>query len=161
MTAHRLEVPVDPALLARLGTLIVRWSLIEQLLCDLFAATISAPPGPLQIVTQSTSAATVTEWIRTAINVRPTPPETKAEIEDILNDIDEARAERNALVHGLWGTDKSPPGTAMVQTVRLGREPPIRDRLVTAADLDVLVDETLALRQRLFAFLRRHGFAPP
>lgn len=147
---------IDPPILERLGKFVVHWSLLEALVSDLFVATISSEIGNLLVVTQSVSASTISGWIRTQISFRQTPPDVDEEIRSILGEYDELRAERNSLVHGLWGTDKSNSGTATVQTVRLDRRVPVVDRLVTATDLDDLVDTTLRIYQRLLAFMDAH-----
>jgi hypothetical protein len=149
---------IDPSLLIRLGRFVVNWAYLEDFLGDLFAAVVSADPGNLRVVTQNVSSATLTEWIRTTIRFRPTPEESAAELEKLLNEIDELRAERNSLVHGLWGTAEGHSTIALIQTVRIGRREPGRDWAVTTADLDALVDETQNLTFRLVAFLRTHEF---
>ncbi len=127
------------------------------MVADLFVATIKSDIGDLMVVTQNVSANTISAWIRTTIEFRNTPPEVANEIREILNEYDELRAERNSLIHGLWGTDKSGPGTVMVQTVRLNRNTPIVDRLITTADLDDLIGVTLNLYSQLLALMKAHG----
>ena len=148
---------IDPPILERLGEFVVVWSLLESMVADLFVATIKSDIGNLMVVTQGVSANTISGWIRTSIEFRYTPPDEARQIREILDEYDKLRAERNALIHGLWGTDKSGPGTALVQTVRLGRRTPIVDRLITVSDLDDLIDVTLGLYAKLLAFMRAHG----
>lgn len=130
--------------------------MLDSVIADLFAAAVSANRGNLLIVTQNVSAATLTDWTRTMVRFRQTPPEAAEFLETIFKEIDTLRPERNALVHGLWGTDRSPEGTVMVQTIRIGRSEPVRDRLVTAAELDALIHDTVTIRQALDAFCREH-----
>ncbi len=166
MPTNRAGTPqIDPAFFERLGRLIVHWAYVERLIGDLFTATLTAAgarqpidPGSLLVVTQGVSQATLTDWTRTMIEARYTPPDEADELCGVLKEADELRAERNVLAHGLWGTDKSPPGTAMVQTTRLERRDMIRDRLITTADLDDLIERTVSLRNRLGAWLSSHGF---
>ena len=164
MPTDAVKMPqIDPALLERLGCLVVWWAFVETLVADLFVATLTRgnatqpiDPGTLAIVTKNVSQATLTDWIRTMIDVRYTPANEAKKIRDLLNEVDELRAERNALVHGLWGNDRSPPGTAMVQTIRLERREMIHDLLITPTDLDVLIERTLDVIHQLLAFLIRH-----
>jgi hypothetical protein len=151
-------LPIDPALLLRLGRFVVYWAVLEDLVGDLFAATVSADPGNLRVVTQNVSSATLTEWIKTTIRFRPTPEPSLADVEQLTNEIDDLRAERNALVHGLWGTAEGHPSVALIQTIRIGRRTPGRDWAVTAADLDACIHECLQLTSRLRVFLDAHGF---
>ena len=53
-------------------------------------------------------------------------------LEETLTEINELRAERNALIHGVWATTTE-PGTALVQTVRLQRRQVVQGELVTTA----------------------------
>ena len=117
---------IDPQILECLGEFVVVWSLLENVVADLFVATISSDIGNLLVVTKNVSASTISGWVRTMIGVRVTPQETADELRELLNEYDVLRAERNALIHGLWGTNKSGPGTVMVQTMRIGRRPPHR-----------------------------------
>ena len=109
------------------------------------------------IVTSNVSQSTLGDWIKALIQFRPTPPNLAAEILDALNQVDELRAERNVLVHGLWGTN-CPPGAALVQTTRIERSEIIRDRVVTTADLDEFIDLALSVQARLLAILRAQGY---
>jgi hypothetical protein len=155
---------IEDVILRNLGELVVVSAYLEHLVGDLFSATLTntatgaAPdPGSLLVVTQNVSPATLTDWIRALLKARPTPPYVLDELKEILNDVDEARRERNALVHGLWGTDHSPAGTATVQTVRVGNSPPIRDQLVTPDDLHALIEQVLDVAERLRLFLAHNG----
>lgn len=150
---------IDPEILQGLGEFVVVWGLLEGLVQDLFVATVEGKIGPMMVVTSTISASTISNWIRTTIGFRPTPAPLELEIREILNEYDELRGERNALIHGLWGTDRSGPGTVLVQTLRLDRKPPVRGQLVTAADLVELIQLTLSLSDRFRKLLDRHGLA--
>lgn len=150
---------IDAEILQGLGEFVVFWGLLEAIVADLFVATISSKIDNLQVVTKSVSASTISGWIRTMINIRPTSPEVSAEIASILNEYDGIRAERNALVHGIWGTDKSGPGTAMVQSIRLDRAIPAVDTLITASDLRDLIEAALGLYTRILSFMDANNLA--
>lgn len=151
--------PIDPEILQQLGQFVVFWGLLESIIADLFVATVSADIGNLLVVTKSVSASTISGWIRTTIEFRHTPIEERAELTEMLNEYDLLRGERNALIHGLWGTDKSGPGTVMVQTTRLDRAIPVVDTLITARDLSDLVDATLSLYSRVRTFMDANRLA--
>lgn len=129
---------IEPELLQRLGLLIVRFSLIENWVSDLFVKMVEGERGSMYVVTENVSQSTITGWIRTLLYSSNTHPDEVKEICDVLNDIDELRAERNALVHGMWITS-GPNHSAIVQTVRLERKAPVQETVVTAADLDDLI----------------------
>jgi hypothetical protein len=63
-----------------------------------------------------------------------------SEIRELLVAIDEVQSE-TLLFTALWGTSAI-PGSAIVQTIRLERNPTIKEEVVTAADLDHLILET-------------------
>ena len=148
---------IDPELLQRLGAIVTRWAFVEQCCSDLFTLVSGGNPGTMPIVTSNISNRSVVEWTRTLMDIRYESEdwEIDRDAREALADVDELRDQRNALVHGLWGTDKSGPGTAMVQTVRLERATMIRDWLVTSADLDELIDDILDVTARLLSVLRR------
>ena len=155
---------IEPEILRNLGEMVVISSYLERLVGDLFSAMLTTmnaggppDPGSLLVVTQGVSPSTLTDWIRSLLKARPTSELIEAEVRGLLKDADEVRKERNALVHGLWGTGKSPPATVMVQTVRIGNDVPIRDQLVSASDLHTLIDEMLYVAERFQTFLHTHG----
>ncbi|MDP3938239.1 MAG: hypothetical protein Q8R92_08895 [Deltaproteobacteria bacterium] len=151
--------PIDPEILQELGQFVVFWGLLEGIVADLFVATISSDIGNLFVVTKSVSASTISGWIRTTINFRKTPEAAREEVTSMLDEYDRLRGERNALIHGMWGTDKSGPGTVMVQTIRLDRAVPAVDTLITASDLRDLIDATLGLYVRVRDFMGTNGLA--
>lgn len=146
---------IEPELLQRLGSLVVVSGRVEGLIGDLFATLMRGDRGPLYLVTERVAVSTLMEWVRTLLAIRSAPPAITQEISEILDAAKAFQGERNALVHGQWGTDKSEPGTVMVATIDLQRSEVIVDRLVTAADLDELIAEALAVEQRLLKLLAR------
>jgi len=144
----------EPELLQRLGLFIVRWSFVETCVSDLFVLLTRGDPGSMIAVTGSMSSSTISDWIRAIVETQQkTPHDLVNEINDVLSEVDHLRSERNILVHGLWGTT-GPEHSVLVQTSRLGRKEIIRDRVVTAADIDGLIDESLEVMRRLLALLR-------
>ena len=152
---------IEPAFFEKLGRFITSWAIIEYRLATMLAACLQADPGMTLLLVQSVSAATVSGWVRTMSRFGDNPEESLTELEEILNEVDELRAERNALVHGLWATDVSDAGTVLVQTIRLHATQPARQRLITLADLGELIDLTLRLSERLHTFLIAHGLETP
>jgi hypothetical protein len=56
-----------------------------------------------------------------------------------LTRADDVRNERNEFGHGIWSTEGCQPGTAVIETVNLGRKEIIKTRLVTSQDLNQLI----------------------
>lgn len=148
---------IDPEILQGLGEFVVVWGLLENLVQDLFIATVEGKAGPMMVVTKAISASTISNWIRTTIGFRQTQPDFERAALEFLNDYDELRAERNSLIHGLWVTDASGPGTVLVHTIRLDRRPPVVGRIVTAGDLRELIQETLVVAERLRRLMDTHN----
>lgn len=144
---------IEPELLQKLGLFIVRWPLVETCISDLFVLLTRGDPGAMIVVTGAMSQSTISDWIRALIETQQTPYEMAKEINEVLSEVDYLRSERNILVHGLWGAT-GPEYSALVQTSRLGRKEIIRDRVVTASDLDSLIDDSSEITRRLLALLR-------
>ncbi|KAF0165239.1 MAG: hypothetical protein FD157_1591 [Rhodocyclaceae bacterium] len=105
-------------------------------------------------VTSTTSANTITGWIRAIIGAhKKTPHDLVNEINEALSEVDRLRAERNTLVHGLWVTI-GPENSAIVQTTNLGRDEIIKELVVTAADLHELINDTLEVGSTLRALVK-------
>lgn len=154
MNDSHITRQIEPALLERFGLFIVRWSFVESCVADLFVLLTRGDPGSMFVVTSSISTSTITDWIRALIVThQKTPLELVNEINDVLSEVDRIRSERNILVHGLWGTD-GPAHSVIVQTVRLGRNEIVRGCVVTVADIDSLIDETLEVTSRLLWLVR-------
>ena len=135
---------IDRDLMERLGWLVMRWSYLEHLLSDLFCWLVEGHPAPMTVVTSNVSTATLLSWSRALLEVRGDDPRVADDIRALLVAVDEVRPERNALVHGLWALSDI-PHSAIVQTIRVERNPTIKEEVVTAADLDNLIHETLDL----------------
>jgi hypothetical protein len=130
-------MPVEPEILAGLGTVVSRWSYVDAYMAEFLAFLLQANPALMYVVTANVSASTVSDWIRTLLRVKHIPNEPPEEIMSLLADIDRIRGERNALVHGLWTPHVS--GSAEVQTVKWDRSEIVKVELVTRSDLDELV----------------------
>ena len=93
--------------------------------------------------------------------IRFTHQPTVEGLNALFTRIDEARGERNSLVHGVWGPS-SEKGAATVQTIKLDRNEIIRTELVTVRDLDELFKEITSIADELHAvgvklgFIRKH-----
>ena len=145
---------IEPELLELLGSFIVKWSFVEVCVSDLFVLLTRGDPGSMIVVTGSISTSTLTDWIRTLVEAhKKTPHDLVNEINDVLSEIDYLRSERNILIHGLWVTP-GPKNSVIVSTAKLGRNEVIRERVVTAADLHVLIDETLEVASKLRALVK-------
>lgn len=121
-------------MLEGLGIVVQRWAYVEALEGEFLAYLTGATGGNLYVVTQAVSGKSITTWLRALADLRLDHKETRERVLDLLSRIDDARGERNALVHGLWS-----PGpesmTARVQTVKITRNEMIITTLVTVSDL--------------------------
>ena len=145
---------IAPEFHERLGRIITNWAVIEALQAEFLAHLLQADPGSMYIMTQNVSAKTVTSWIRTMTPIQLSDQESQQRIADLLTEIDEVRADRNALVHGVWSTE-SVTGTVLVQTVRWERADIVKDEIWTLADLDELIDRLLPLGEELHFLVKR------
>lgn len=139
---------IEPELLQRLGLIVVHWALVEHEISVLFTKMAEADIGPMSIVTSTVSQSTIIGWIRTLLDTSKTSPDNFNELREVLNEIDELRAERNALVHGLWLTH-GPANSVIVQTVNPNRSEIIKGEVVTAADLSDLISRIVEVANHL------------
>jgi hypothetical protein len=149
--------PVAAPLLAGLGLVITRWAYIDFLMGEFLSFLLEANPAMMYVVTGNVSASTISDWIRTILAARYIPDDPPAEIMALLTTIDELRAERNGMVHGLWERGNV-PGTALVQTVRWERTEILKTELTTKGDLKELAILIDAAGDGLVAIGRRYGF---
>jgi hypothetical protein len=153
---------VDGPVLDALGAFIVRWSYIDRMISSAFVNVLGADRALSYVFTQSTNAATIQGWLRNAIEFRALkyPVENLKDFQALLTHVDEVRAERNALIHGLW--ERGPaPNTAIVQTVRLERSEVLKEELVTLGDLVDLDHDALRIINDLSAWFVTLGLKKP
>lgn len=150
---------VEPEILQELGELVVRWSLVEQYVSEIFILLTEGNRALMTVVTANVSQNAITGWIRTLLDIYDLPQDLTNEIKETLDEVDELRAERNSLVHGIWST-KSEPNSALVQTVRLERREIVRELVVTAADLRELVHRVLDVASALIDLFKRLPNSP-
>jgi hypothetical protein len=143
---------VEPAILQRLGLVVIRWSLIESQAAELLFLLVKIDPAYGYVITSNVSQKSVTEWIRTLIQMLPISEELETMIEEAMVEMNEMRGERNTYIHGLWGTE-GPDNSAIVQTVKPERTAIVENIVVTAADLDDFIDRTLSLFRRFTTIL--------
>jgi hypothetical protein len=155
---------IDPALLEGLGRVVYQWAFVEAVEGMMLAFLVQANWELSQVVTARVSGSTMTGWIRTLVPVRFTDPTTQDRILDLLTRIDEARAERNAFVHGMW-TPGNVPHTAFVTSIRWDRREVMVNRVVGADDLHSLAETIGEIYEELVWLGRQAGFytmpAPP
>jgi len=157
-----MEIPSgDPApeFQQRLGLIIMRWASVEALEAEFLAFLTNATPGFLYVITQNISGATITDWLRTLVSLRFHERESLEKLGQLFTMINSARAERNALAHGLW-TKGVTPETAIVHTVKLERLEIVKQEVVTLADLNDLASHITEIINELAAVGRYLGFYP-
>jgi hypothetical protein len=140
MDAVLEENPVDQELLWRLGKIVTLWASVDSWLAMLHGTLLGADLGATSYVTNSISDALQIKCIRALLAVHAHKEPATVQVTDLLDRADEMRIERNELVHGIWNGKGCESGTAIVNTVNLDRAEIIRDRLVTIADLNELIE---------------------
>jgi hypothetical protein len=143
----------DPEILARIGEVAVEWSYLESVTNDFLAFLCEADLGAFYVVTQNTSNSSITNWIKTLVEVRVQDPDPQKIILDTIIDIDETRMDRNTVVHGLWNTGTQ-PGFAHCQTLRWARAEVAKDEMWSLADFDELIDHIRQLQGSIVAIRR-------
>jgi uncharacterized protein YjbI with pentapeptide repeats len=113
---------------------IILWSYVEQLQGRLLSFLLNAEEGRVFVISQNVSASTVTDWIRVLLQIPAIQATGIGNLSELLAEIDDARAERNALAHGVWFPARAPEA-AEVQTVRWDRTEVVKVTLVTIGDL--------------------------
>jgi hypothetical protein len=93
---------VSPEILEKIGTVVSEWSWVEGLLGEMLAHFCSSDPGAMYVITQNVGNSTVTGWLRTLVQIKIKNPDSAKVIGDLLTEIDNTRAERNAVAHGNW-----------------------------------------------------------
>jgi hypothetical protein len=151
---------IERELLEGLGRVVINWSAAEAYLAEFLSFLLKADSGAMYVLNQTVASSTQLSWIRTLAKDRFSDPELLGRLDDLFERIDAAREDRNAYVHGVWGTD-SEPETALVQTVRLNRTAIVELELVTRADLDDLADRLAEIVGELDSLGERLGFAQP
>lgn len=130
--------PPDKEIYERIGMVASEWSWVESLLGEFLSNLCRADPGAMYVITQSVSTATITDWLKTLIQIKFEDDNSRKVVLDLLNEIDTTRGERNTVVHGLW-RGHGTPGFAWVRTARWDRSEVVKEELWSNADLDDLV----------------------
>jgi len=150
---------IEPIFFELLGRIITRWAFAETLLNEFLAFLLKADHGLTYVVTSNVSGSTVADWIRTIFKIYAAGDEAAiTTINDLLNQIDDVRGQRNRLAHGVWATHASGPGTVAVQTINWQRTEIVKIELVTTADLNDLLDEIGEIIGKLRALGTTLGF---
>jgi hypothetical protein len=153
-----LPGPFDPALLAAFARVIIVWSYAEQLQGHLLSFLLNADEGRMLVISQNVSASTVTGWIRVLLQIPAVQATGIGDLSELLTEIDDVRAERNALAHGLWYPGPSRE-TAQVHTVRWDRTEVIKTTVVTIDDLNDLLRGIEDIVRKLRVLAGQFGFA--
>jgi hypothetical protein len=140
-----------------LGDVVIAWSRVEALLAEFLSFLLKADPGSMYVLNQDVACSTQLKWIKTLSESQFTNANTQENLIILFRRIDDARIERNAYVHGVWGPGAE-PDTATVQTVKLGRSEIIREELVTSPDLDYLFNEITFVADELHMLGTKLGF---
>jgi hypothetical protein len=148
---------LPPTIRQSLGDVAIASARIDALLAEFLSYLLQADPGSMYVLNQDIASGTQLKWIRTLASGRFTNENTLTNLAVLFDRIATTKAERNALVHGVWSPGPE-PGTAIVQTVKMDRAEWIREELVTSADLDDLFRDLESIGDELHAIGVRLGF---
>jgi hypothetical protein len=138
----------DTEIYTRIGKVAAEWAWIEILLAEMLAHSCHADPGAMYVITQNVSAATITDWLRTLTQIQIKDAPSATVILNLLNEIDDARGERNTIVHGTWFAADE-PGFAWLQTFKWERQEVARSELWSTGDLDAVIDNLTTIQLML------------
>jgi hypothetical protein len=149
----------DDGIMGALGAVVMLWACVDEWLGALAGHLLEANPGLFHVVSNNVSASTVTDWLRTLLHAHEHPDGADKADLDLLATVDGLRAERNALIHGLWqpGIES---GIWTVQTIRLERAEIIKNEVVTLADLEELTIAIREAKKGIEALGQRLGYPP-
>jgi hypothetical protein len=148
---------IHPDLLTGLGRIVHGWAYVEALQGHFLSWLLEADQARMFVLTQNVSSSTVTDWIRTLLQIPLIEKMGMGDLSELLLTIDETRAERNRLVHGLWSPGPEPT-TAKVQTVRWDRTEIVKVELIAIDDLNDLIHRVGDLIRELRDLGTRLGF---
>lgn len=149
--------PPESTIYERIGKIASEWAWVEMLLGEALAHFCHADPGSMYVITHNVSVATQTDWLRTLTEIQVKDATTKKVILDLLGEVDDARTERNTIVHGTWRAHHE-PGFAWVQTFKWDRAEVVRDELWSLGDLDAAAQNIASLQLMLANLGVKMGF---
>jgi hypothetical protein len=152
--------PPDDQILIRIGTVATEWSWVESLTAEFLAHLLQADPGAMYVITQSAANSAITNWVKTLIEIRFKDHDATGILLNLFKEIEDARLERNTIIHGLWHADPQ-PGFAHVGTFRWTREEVARDEMWSTHDLDDFIEHVRLLQRQLGNLGLRLGFLKP
>lgn len=132
---------IDPALSARLGDIVIKWSSIEEWIGYLIATMTDGEPGAMSVVTGEMSSSLSIQIVRTLISIHEHKEPELAKLRELVDRADRLREERNEYVHGIWDSTDCEPDTCLVSIFNWKRAEITRTVLVTVSDLDNLAVE--------------------
>ncbi len=150
----------SPEIHQRIGKVASEWAWVEHLLAEMLAHFCRADHGAMYVITQNVSAATVTGWLRTLTEIQVKDVASAKVILDLLSEVDDARAERNTIIHGTW-TSSDDPSAAFVRTFKWERQEVSRSELWSIDDLDDLLNRLTNIQLMLGNLGLSMGFLNP
>lgn len=147
----------DSEIYNRIGKVATEWSWIEMLLAEMLAHFCHADHGAMYVVTQSVSSASIIGWLRTLTDIQVKDQAQAKVVLELLNEVDDARTERNTIIHGTWRAADD-PGFAWVHTLRWGRQEVAREELWSLADLDAAIHNLTQVQLMLANLGVKMGF---
>ena len=148
---------IHSELLTTLGRIVVAWAYVESLEGLFLSYLLQSEPARTLVVTQNVSGSTITDWIRTLLQIPLVQKSGIGDLTNLLREIDDVRGDRNRLIHGLWSPGDQ-LGAVEVQTIRWDRTAVIKTELVTGEDLLELHHRAKHLVVELRGLGNRLGF---
>jgi len=150
---------IHPKLLIELGCITIASAQIEGLLLQflIYMMAVGHEDG-MHVISENTPVSRLLQWVRLVAEQR-FEPEAYNKLKVLFDRTQDAIAERNTYVHGLWknGPDAE---TALIQTIKMNREFPLKWELATFADLRELLIELEYIAQELHAVGVECGYFP-
>jgi|SRR5579859_82322 len=160
MEGNKYEIPfnaknIDPKLMEALGRAVVMWAHVELAVSQIFIVLTGGNRAAMLVVTENTSMKNITKWIRTLIETKMHEP-LDDDVLELMDEVDCLRDERNMFAHGLWQFDIA-DDAATITTIKLERATILIHTVVTLADIEEFVSETVTVGNKLLEILKRVG----
>ncbi len=130
---------IHAALLEGIGLVVLRWAYVEALEGEFLTFLTGAKPGGLYAILPTVSGKSITSWLRTMIEIKIDDQGSITRLLALCTRIDDTRAERDNIAHGLWHPGKEPQ-TGIIQTVNIAHNAVFLGESMTPADLDDLAE---------------------
>jgi hypothetical protein len=130
-----------------IGEIVVQWAYLEDSVIRVAASCLGVRVGVIRLLSEQSPMSALQKTIRN-VSVFAVSERLQADITNVLDRLDHARAERNQYVHGLWGRTNE-TGLAEVQSIRFSSQEIIKRTIVTPSDLEALLEDISSIFEDL------------